>query len=167
MKSSSLEKHDNLFRILLLLFLSISIFSSCASNKKSTDKTVDQVINTARSYRGTPYRYGGTTRSGMDCSALIYQSFASIGIQMPRTSEAQSKLGKNVPEKNLQKGDLLFFATSKSRKKVTHSGLVTEVSGRGVYFIHSSTSLGVTEDNLNNSYWRKSFLFGKRILDKD
>jgi cell wall-associated NlpC family hydrolase len=167
MKSSSLEKHDNLFRILLLLFLSISIFSSCASNKKSTDKTVDQVINTARSYRGTPYRYGGTTRSGMDCSALIYHSFSSIGLQMPRTSEAQSKLGKNIPEKNLQKGDLLFFATSKSKKKVTHSGLVTEVSGRGIYFIHSSTSLGVTEDNLNNSYWRKTFLFGRRILDKD
>lgn len=167
MKFFFVEKHNNLLRILFLVGISLLILSSCASNKKTADNSIDRLISTAKSYRGTPYRYGGTTRSGMDCSALIYQSFASIGIQMPRTSEAQSKLGKNVPEKKLQKGDLLFFATSKSRKKVTHSGLVTEVSGRGVYFIHSSTSLGVTEDNLNSTYWRKSFLFGKRILDQD
>ena len=165
MKPYSKENYYNSYRILFFMFFSLVFINACSSSKKSANKNVEQVINTARSYRGTPYRYGGTTRSGMDCSALIYQSFASVGIQMPRTSESQSKLGKNVPDKNLQKGDLLFFATSKSRKKVTHSGIVTEVSGKGIFFIHSSTSLGVTEDNLNNTYWKKAFLFGKRILD--
>jgi len=165
MKHYSKEKYYSSHYNIFLVLISLVILSSCSSSKKTTNKEVEKVISTARSYRGTPYRYGGTSRAGMDCSALIYQSFASVGIQMPRTSEAQSKLGKNVPEKNLQKGDLLFFATSKSRKKVTHSGIVTEVSGKGIYFIHSSTSLGVTEDNLNSSYWSRAFLFGKRILE--
>ncbi|MFD2201511.1 C40 family peptidase [Shivajiella indica] len=165
MKNWSKEKFSSIYPTFIFFFLSLVIFSGCSASKKSASKNVEEVIQTARSYRGTPYRYGGTTRAGMDCSALIYQSFASIGIQMPRTSEGQSKLGKNVAEKNLQKGDLVFFATSKSRKKVTHSGIVTEVSGKGIYFIHSSTSLGVTEDNLSSTYWNKAFLFGKRILD--
>lgn len=149
----------------LFLMFSLGIFlSSCSSSKKARNKDVEKVIATARSYRGTPYRYGGTTRSGMDCSALIYHSFASVGIQMPRTSESQSKVGKSVPGRNLQKGDLVFFATGRNKRKVTHSGIVTEVSGRGIIFIHSSTSLGVTEDNLSSAYWNKAFLHGRRVF---
>ena len=83
---------------------------------------------------------------------------------MPRTSEAQSKLGKNVSGRNLEKGDLVFFATGKRKRRVSHAGIVTEVQRGRVIFIHSSTSLGVTEDNLANPYWSKVFLFGKRIL---
>jgi probable lipoprotein NlpC len=149
----------------LFLMFSLGIFlSSCSSSKKARNKDIEKVIATARSYRGTPYRYGGTTRSGMDCSALIYHSFASVGIQMPRTSESQSKVGKSVSGRNLQKGDLVFFATGKNKRKVTHSGIVTEVSSRGIFFIHSSTSLGVTEDNLSSTYWSKAFLHGKRVI---
>lgn len=149
----------------LVLFLSILIVSSsCASSKKAKNREAETVIATARSYRGTPYRYGGTTRSGIDCSALIFHAYASVGINMPRTSEAQSKLGKNVSGRNLEKGDLVFFATGKRKKRVSHAGIVTEVQRGRVIFIHSSTSLGVTEDNLANPYWSKVFLFGKRIL---
>ncbi|EKB50564.1 C40 family peptidase [Cecembia lonarensis] len=146
------------------IFALVLALSSCSSTKKIRKQNIEKVIDTAKSYRGTPYRYGGTTRSGIDCSALIFHSYNSIGINLPRTSADQSKVGKNVPARNLQKGDLVFFATGKSRRKVTHSGIVTEVSSRGVYFIHSSTSLGVTEDNLTNPYWNKAFRFGKRIL---
>ncbi|EPA00077.1 putative lipoprotein [Indibacter alkaliphilus LW1] len=149
----------------LIVLLPILIFSSsCASSKKGKNREVDTIISTARSYRGTPYRYGGTTRSGIDCSALIFHAYASVGINLPRTSEAQSKLGKNVSGRNLEKGDLLFFATGKRRRKVSHAGIVTDVQRGRVIFIHSSTSLGVTEDNLANPYWNKAFLFGKRIL---
>ncbi|MDO9552299.1 MULTISPECIES: C40 family peptidase [Rhodonellum] len=148
----------------LFLFFSISIFSSCSPTKKLRSKNVNQVVETARSYRGTPYRYGGTTRVGMDCSALIYHSFYSVGITMPRTSEAQSGMGKKVPTRNIEKGDVLFFATGKKKKKVTHAGIVTEASRGQVRFIHSSTSLGVTEDNLSNNYWNKAYLFGRRMF---
>lgn len=164
MNTRTLENYRSSLFLLFLMFSMGIFFSSCASGKKSRNKDLEKVIATARSYRGTPYRYGGTTRSGMDCSALIYHSFASVGIEMPRTSESQSKVGKSVPGKNLQKGDLVFFATGRNKRKVTHSGIVTEVSGRGIIFIHSSTSLGVTEDNLSSAYWSKAFLYGRRIL---
>lgn len=164
MNYSKKENSIKFFSYSLLLLSSLFFLSSCASSKKTKNREVETVISTAKSYRGTPYRYGGMNRSGMDCSALIYHSFASVGINMPRTSEAQSKLGKNVSGRNLEKGDLVFFATGKSRRKVSHAGIVTEVTRGRVIFIHASTSLGVTEDNLANPYWSKVFLFGKRIL---
>ena len=157
------NKSSSILALFLILALGM-VLSSCSSTKKIRKQNIEKVISTAKSYRGTPYRYGGTTRSGIDCSALIFHSYNSIGINLPRTSAEQSKVGKNVPARNLQKGDLVFFATGKSRRQITHSGIVTEVSSRGVYFIHSSTSLGVTEDNLSHPYWNKAFRFGKRIL---
>lgn len=161
-KQNRTHKHLYWLSAILLLFF----FTSCAPSKKLYTKQVNQVIDTAKSYRGTPYRYGGNSRAGMDCSALIYLSYGSIGIQLPRTSEAQSKVGKKVQERNLQKGDLVFFATGKSKNKVSHAGIVTEASRNGTFFIHSSTSLGVTEDNLASNYWSKSYLFGRRILEE-
>lgn len=151
------------------LFIFISIFSliqltSCSSTKKIRRQNINQVVDTAKSYRGTPYRYGGTTRSGIDCSALIFHAFSSVGVTMPRTSEEQSKIGKKVAERKLEKGDVVFFATGRKKRQVTHAGIVTNNARGQVWFIHSSTSLGVTEDNLNNSYWSKAYLFGRRVF---
>jgi probable lipoprotein NlpC len=151
--------------LLILITITIPIFfSSCSSTKKIRNQNINKVIDTARSYRGTPYRYGGTTRSGIDCSALIFHSFQPVGINMPRTSEAQSKIGKKVNGIRLEKGDLVFFSTGKSKRKVSHAGIVTETSKGNIIFIHSSTSLGVTEDKLDNSYWSKAFRFGRRVF---
>lgn len=161
-KQNRKNKHFYWLSAILLLFF----LSSCGSSKKLYTQNVNKVVDTAKSYRGTPYLYGGTTRSGIDCSALIYHSYASIGVQMPRTSEAQSKMGKKVNGKNLQKGDLVFFATGRRKNQVSHAGIVTENQRGRILFIHSSTSLGVTEDNLANPYWSKAFLFGRRILDE-
>ncbi len=160
-----IKKKNNFKSINLLLFLLfVPFFISCSSTKKIRNQNIAQVVDTAKTYRGTPYRYGGTTRSGLDCSALISHSFSSVGVTMPRTSEAQSKIGKKVSGKKLQKGDVVFFATGKKRRQVTHAGIVTGRSRGHVQFIHSSTSLGVTEDNLNNSYWSKVYLFGRRVF---
>lgn len=150
---------------LMLVVLSIFWLGGCKSKKIAKETPALKVISTAKSYRGTPYRYGGTTRSGIDCSALVFHSFNSIGLTLPRTSRDQSQLGKKVSIKDAREGDLLFFATSKKKNQVTHSGIVTEVGGGDVRFIHSSTSLGVTEDYLSNSYWSKAFLFVRRILE--
>ncbi|WP_373495899.1 C40 family peptidase [Aquiflexum sp.] len=152
------------FLLILITVIIPIFFSSCSSTKKIRNQNINKVLDTARSYRGTPYRFGGTTRSGIDCSALIYYSFQPAGINMPRTSEAQSKMGKKVNGKSLSKGDLVFFSTGKSPRKVSHAGIVTDTSRGRIIFIHSSTSLGVTEDNLDNSYWSKAFRFGRRIL---
>lgn len=149
------------------IFVFLVIFSSsCASKKKvAATEPFQIVINTARSYTGTPYKFGGTTRSGMDCSALIYHSFYPVGVTMPRMSSDQSQMGKKISKNDIKPGDLLFFATSRKRKRVTHAGIATEVSRGDIRFIHSSTSLGVSEDYLSNNYWSKAFLFARRVLD--
>jgi cell wall-associated NlpC family hydrolase len=164
MSTISQEKYKRLTIYILLLVFSLIFFGSCSSSKNIRRQNVNKVIETARSYRGTPYRYGGTTRSGIDCSALVYHSFYSVGINMPRSSAAQSKEGKTVLGKSLEKGDVLFFATGKKKNQVTHAGIVTDTSKGNIIFIHSSTSLGVTEDKLSQSYWTKAFLFGRRIF---
>jgi cell wall-associated NlpC family hydrolase len=101
----------------------------------------------------------------MDCSALVFHSYNSVGISLPRRSEDQSKLGEKISLNQVKPGDLLFFATGRKKNEVTHSGIVTEVDKGEIRFIHASTSLGVTEDYLSQSYWNKSFLFAKRILE--
>ncbi|WP_460545215.1 C40 family peptidase [Echinicola sediminis] len=148
----------------LALVLCLVFFSSCSSSRKVYRQNVNTVVQTAKSYRGTPYRYGGTTRAGMDCSALLYLSFRSIGIQLPRTSDAQSKTGKKIAKSKLEKGDVVFFATGKRKNKVTHAGIVTETGRKGIQFIHSSSSLGVTEDNFHSTYWHPRFVRARRYF---
>ncbi|HSJ68401.1 MAG TPA: C40 family peptidase [Anditalea sp.] len=149
---------------MFIFWIAVLSFTSCSPSRKMRKANIDQVVTTAQSFRGTPYRYGGTTRSGMDCSALLFQSFSSIGVTLPRTSEAQSKIGKRVTRKSLQKGDMVFFATGKKRRQVTHAGIVTSNHRREIQFIHASTSLGVTEDDIYSSYWSKRFVMGRRVF---
>ncbi|OOG69635.1 hypothetical protein B0E43_20500 [Algoriphagus sp. A40] len=149
----------------LLLLVGLFLASGCKSKKVSKESPAFTVIETAKTYRGTPYKYGGTTRAGMDCSALVFHSYYAIGVNLPRRSEDQSKLGQKVNLSQVQPGDLLFFATGKKKNQVTHSGIVTEATKVDIRFIHASTSLGVTEDYLSNKYWSGTFLFAKRILE--
>jgi len=150
----------------LPVVLSLALFSSCKTKKKlAEESTAFTVIQTAKSYRGTPYRFGGTTRAGIDCSALVYHSFFAVGIAIPRKSEDQSKMGTKISVNQVKPGDVLFFGTGRKKNEVSHSGIVTEVGKGDVRFIHSSTSLGVTEDFLSSDYWSKAFLFAKRILE--
>lgn len=150
----------------LLGVLSFTFLLSCKSKRTlSEESPAFTVIETAKSYRGTPYRYGGTTRAGMDCSALVYHSFFAVGITLPRKSQDQSKFGERIHLHQIKPGDVLFFATGRKKNEVTHSGIVTESDGEEIRFIHASTSLGVSEDYLHNPYWSKAFLYAKRILD--
>lgn len=148
------------------LFIILLVTASCASQKaKLRAKQVDEVISTAKTYMGTPYKYGGTTRSGMDCSALTIHAFQSINLSLPRSAEDQSKVGQKIKERELQPGDLVFFATGKRRRKITHVGLVTDVRRSNVKFIHASTSLGVIETDLSQDYYTKRYRSARRIID--
>ncbi|MEM9000171.1 MAG: C40 family peptidase [Bacteroidota bacterium] len=134
--------------------------------KKKTRKNTkaDAVITTALTYSGVRYSYGGTTRKGMDCSGLLYVSFKQNDIPFPRVSHEMANEGRKIPVKNVQKGDLLFFKTSKKGKRVNHVGLVVDVVGNDIKFIHSTTSRGVIVSSLREGFWNHSFVKATRIL---
>lgn len=125
---------------------------------------VKKILNDAEDYLGTPYKFGGTTKKGLDCSGLVITVFSENDYKLPRRSEEQAKEGTRVDVQSVKPGDLLFFATS-GGSKVTHVGIVNEISFRGdITFIHASTSKGVIISSLNDAYWNKAFLFARRVL---
>lgn len=124
----------------------------------------DLLLQEAETYLGTPYRYGGTTRRGIDCSAFVKNVFSMFNKNLPRVSADQAREGYRVSTDELKEGDLVFFAT-KGRGRVTHVGIVHGKNENGVVqFIHSSTSKGVVITPITDSYWGKRYLYGKRVL---
>lgn len=138
--------------------------SSSYSKKSTSNNKVESIVNNAKSYIGTRYRSGGTTKKGMDCSGLVYTAFTNNGVSLYRTSFDMSKQGKQISTNKVQKGDLLFFKTSKSGRSINHVGVVSKVKSGTVYFIHSTNSKGVIESALTTKYWAKSYKFAKRVL---
>ncbi|TDN95333.1 NlpC/P60 family protein [Salegentibacter sp. 24] len=140
------------------------VSTSGSSKIINAEKKVGKIISTARRFEGTPYKYGGTNRRGMDCSGLIYTAFSEENIPIPRTSRAMSLEGKRLFIKHVNPGDLLFFETNKNRKVINHVGLVIEVKQNDIYFIHASTSSGVIVSSLSESYWNSAFVMARRVL---
>ncbi len=131
------------------------------TNSKNTKTS--SIIKTALSYEGTRYKYGGTTKKGMDCSGLVYTSFKKEEVDLPRSSREMSKKGKSIPLKKAMVGDLLFFKTNKNKNVVNHVGLVVEVKNQ-IQFIHASVSRGVIVSSLDEQYWRRCHVGTRRIV---
>ena len=125
---------------------------------------LEAVVDSALTFTGVRYKYGGTTRKGMDCSGLLYTSFLQNDIALPRSSEMLSEEGKKIHVKKVQKGDLLFFKTQRGRGKVNHVGLVVDVKNDEVKFIHSTTSRGVIVSSLREGYWNHAFVKATRLF---
>lgn len=125
---------------------------------------MDALLKTARSYYGVPYRTGGTSHSGMDCSGFTQTSFKSIGVNLPRVSRDQALIGQAVSKSQLQTGDLVFFATG-TPGRVNHVGIVTDASNsEAIRFIHASSSRGIMETSMGINYWVRAYVKGKRVV---
>ncbi len=117
-----------------------------------------KAIRSAKSYVGTPYLYGGKSRAGMDCSGLVLTAYQSAAVQLPRTSAEMATVGTKIELNAVQPGDLVFFSTG-GKSRINHVGIVSEVKNDGsVFFIHSSSDLGVRTDNLSTAYYKQTFV---------
>lgn len=162
--------------LLLCLLLCLTSCKSSKVNRTISNKQkttypehnsnykTDQIIDYAKAFEGVKYKFGGTTKKGMDCSGLVMTAFNSENIKLPRTTSELSKYGDWIDLKEVQKGDLLFFATKKNSRKVNHVAIVTTARTGFVEFIHSTTSKGVITSKLTDRYWYFAFVQARRVL---
>lgn len=129
------------------------------------NKQVEEIIQFAKKFLGTPYHYAGSTPSGFDCSGFIYYVMGNFGMRLSRSSPGIAEFGKTVKLSELQPGDLMFFKGRNTRSSgVGHVAMVVEVKEGVIKFIHSSTSRGVIIDTFNNSgYYVPRYLKAKRL----
>ncbi|NNF58043.1 MAG: hypothetical protein HKN04_07355 [Rhodothermaceae bacterium] len=118
----------------------------------------EQLRDAGEDWIGVPYRYGGTTRRGIDCSAFV-QTFMRdhTGLDLTRTTATQVQEGEAIDKDELQPGDLVFFR----RRGTRHVGVYLD-DGE---FIHASSSRGVTVSNLEEGYYQRHYWTARRVLD--
>jgi len=109
-------------------------------------------------FLGIPYVFGGNDNEGMDCSAFVKQVYEIYGLDLPRTSVLQSKLGIKIPREALLPGDLVFFGEADS-DSVTHVGIYMG----GDKLVNATYSEGVKYSSLNESFFSSKYLFAKRL----
>ncbi|ADO48353.1 NlpC/P60 family protein [[Enterobacter] lignolyticus] len=153
---------------LFFILLAALILAGCSSSHRapapnarlSDSITVIAGLNDQlQNWRGTPYRYGGASRRGVDCSAFVMMTLRDkFAIQLPRETRQQAQIGTKIDPDDLLPGDLVFFKTGSG-----DSGLHVGIYDTDNQFIHASTSQGVTRSSLDNVYWRKNFWQARRI----
>ncbi len=128
------------------------------------DSQANRIIDYAFAFDGVRYKRGGTTKEGMDCSGLVVTTFDSENISLPRISRDIALTGSSIGIDQVIKGDLLFFATRKNSRTISHVGIVTTARDGFVEFIHASTSNGVIVSNMAEKYWYFAFIQARRVL---
>ncbi len=120
------------------------------------------VVEAARRWLGTPYRYGGESRRGVDCSALVMNVYnEALGMKLPRTTRTQREYASRVSRRDLQPGDLVFFSSDKNRNGISHVGLFIGNDR----FIHASSSRGVVVSRLGEKYFMKHYHSSGRVVE--
>lgn len=156
---------------LLILFLWVEGCSTSSVNESEqwqTDFIIDrdsQSIKQELLFRyadwyDVPYRYGGLSKQGIDCSGFVYLTYKDVfATELPRTSRQQANTGRLVSRNRLRAGDLVFFKTGKNQN---HVGIFIE----NQKFLHVSTKKGVILSSLSNRYWSARYWKAVRILSE-
>mgnify|MGYP002700348838 CR=1 FL=1 len=148
---------------------SVAVPSSAPVAKSSNDavdmgnhaEVRSQLLKQLDEWQGVPYRYGGLSKQGVDCSGFIQLTFAEeFGIRIPRTTQSQSLKGAVVDQSDLLPGDLVLFQTGYKQRHI------------GIYvgkkqFIHASSSRGVMMSRLDNPYWQDAYWHARRVADSN
>ena len=157
------------------IWLSVAVallgLSACSASKKQASRAskherrstpslthAEPLENFVREWEGVPYKYGGTTKQGVDCSGFVGVLYNEVyRTQVPRTTGELSAQSKTIPKHGLKEGDLVFFDIN--GKKTSHVGVYMN-AGK---FVHASTSKGVIVSDLENPYYQKTFSKAGRL----
>lgn len=128
-------------------------------DQEQRDVLIKKFIDRIKAYLGTPYRYGGDSAEGMDCSGFVATIFnQSCQIQLPHNAYQIYQGCQKISRRELYLGDLVFFS---NRKAIDHVGIYLAKD----YFVHASVSYGVIVSELNDLYYRSRFAAAGRIVD--
>lgn len=169
----------------LAVITALCMLQACSTSKKSTSRKpgytqeivfrpqqptatethdkgqMDRLISEAHKWIGTKYRYGGQSKSGTDCSGMVMALYMDVyGIKLPRSSREQQKFCQSVNKRNLRKGDLLFFSSSKNSRSVSHVGLYIGHDR----MIHASSSRGVIISDITDKYYTSTYHSSGRVV---
>lgn len=130
--------------------------TASVSLKTETANTASQKVNAIyRKWAGTRYRLGGSSHSGIDCSAFVQKTMqGAFNINLPRSTADQRNVGRTISKSELRPGDLVFF------RKNNHVGVYIG----GGKFVHASSSRGVTTSSLSESYWARNYTQSRRVI---
>ncbi|WP_438350928.1 C40 family peptidase [Paenibacillus sp. FA6] len=138
--------------------------AEAATTSTASISKANKIANYGKTFLKTPYKFGAatTTTRYFDCSSLMKRIYGKFGVNLPRTSVAQSKMGVAVSKANLKTGDLLFFSTGSraNGKNVTHVGMYV---GNGK-MLHTYGSPGVMYTDINKAHWKNTYLKARRVL---
>ena len=146
----------NLFAGIALLALGAC--SSTPARAPGGDAVAARAAEHALSMQGKPYRYGGNTPAGFDCSGLVQYGYGRAGVRIPHGTEALRRLSSPIKTSHLQRGDLLFF--DQEGKRSSHVGIYV---GKDRFVHAPSTGKHVYVASLADSYWRKHFAGARRL----
>lgn len=142
---------DGVRRVVMLLLVLVAA-AGCSSTPGKPQSVAERAASVALGQIGVPYRYGGSSPSGFDCSGLVHYSYATAGKNVPRTTAGQWAQLAPVAKRDLQTGDLLFFNIA---GKMSHVGVYLG-DGR---FVHApSTGRTVSIESLGSDYYRNAFI---------
>ena len=147
-----------------LLFTGSALIAPQKAEAAYSVSKANRILNKADDYLGRPYRFGASTSTTryFDCSSYTKHVYNANGIYLPRSSKDQAKRGTFVARKNLKKGDLVFFDTSKSRPGIDH---VAIYAGNGKILHTYKVGVGVTYSKLNSSYWSGKYSTARRVIN--